>query len=136
MDQGNGDADLKLTELNLLSMQQDYGADVRPFMSGRVGLPLAKYPVEEQARFFNQIVKELRSKPGVLAAAAATSMPGIGTDDWRFSLDGQSFENRADYPFTQIVTVTPGFFDAFNRPLIHGRDFSEHDTSAATPVGR
>jgi len=123
-----------MTRSSVLSMQQDYGADVRQFMSGRVGLPLAKYPVEEQARFFNRIVKELRSKPGVLAAAAATSMPGIGTDDWRFSLDGQSFENRADYPFTQIVTVTPGFFDAFNRPLIHGRDFNEHDTSARTPV--
>jgi len=123
-----------MTRSSVLSMQQDYGADVRPFMSGRVGLPLAKYPVEEQARFFNQIVKELRSKPGVLAATAATSMPGIGTDDWRFSLDSVTFENRADYPFTQIVTVTPGFFDAFNRPLIHGRDFNEHDTEHSTQV--
>jgi hypothetical protein len=68
------------------------------------------------------------------AAAAATSMPGTGADDWRFSLDGQAFENRADYPLTQIVTVTPGFFDAFNRPLVHGRDFNRHDTSTSTPV--
>src|SRR5262249_49314302 len=107
-----------MTRASVLSLQQDFGADVHDFMSGRVGLPLAKYPVEEQSRFFNRIVKELRTKPGVLAATAATSMPGIGTDDWRFSMNGETFENRADYPLTQIVTVTPGFFDAFRRPLI------------------
>ena len=123
-----------MTRASVLSLQQDYGADVHGFMSGRVGLPLAKYPVEEQARFFNRIVKELRAKPGVLAATAATSMPGIGTDEWRFSLNGETYENRADYPFTQIVTVTPGFFDAFRRPILHGRDFNEHDRSDTTAV--
>jgi putative ABC transport system permease protein len=123
-----------MTRASVLSLQQDYGADVRGFMSGRVGLPLAKYPVEEQSRFFDQIVKELRAQPGVLAATAATSMPGTGADEWRFGIEGRTYEDRADYPFTQMVTTTPGFFAAFRRPIFDGRDFDEKDRADAPAV--
>jgi predicted permease len=123
-----------MTRASVLSLQQDYGADVREFMSGRVGLPLAKYPVEAQSRFFGQLVKELRSKPGVLAATAATAMPGTGAEDWRFGIEGRTYEDRADYPFTQMVTTTPGFFAAFRRPILAGRDFNDQDRADAPDV--
>lgn len=121
-----------MTRASVLSLQQDYGADVREFMSGRVGLPLAKYPLPEQARFFDELVKELRAKPGVLAATVATSMPGTGTDEWRFGIEGTAYEDRSDYPLTQVVSATQGFFDAFRRPILAGRDFNQKD-SIGTP---
>ena len=123
-----------MTRASVVSLQQDYGADVSGFMSARIGLPLAKYPVEAQSQFFDQIVTDLRKKPGVLAAVAATSMPGTGAEEWRFAIEGQEYASRADYPVAEGVTVTPGLFDAFRRPLLQGRDFNSDDRAGAPEV--
>jgi putative ABC transport system permease protein len=74
-----------------------------------------------------QLVDELRERPGVLSAVVSTSMPGAGADDVRFAIEGKAYSNRADYPRAQSVTVTPGMFDAFRRPLLQGRDFNTSD---------
>jgi predicted permease len=116
-----------MTRASVMSLQQDYGADVRGFMSARVGLPAATYPVDEQGKFFERLVAELRTRPGVLSAAAATSMPGAGAEDWRLAIQGQTYEDRADYPVAHTVTVTAGFFDTFRKPLIAGREFNAGD---------
>jgi predicted permease len=123
-----------MTRASVLSLQQDYGADVSGFMSGRVGLPLAKYPMEEQGRFFEKLAAELRTRPGVLSAVVATAMPGTGVDDWRFAIEGETYEDRADYPYAHSVTISAGFFDAFHRPILRGREFTHDDTADSTPV--
>ncbi|MGQ0833818.1 MAG: ABC transporter permease [Gammaproteobacteria bacterium] len=111
---------------SLLSLQQDISADVRGFMSGRVGLPEATYSPEAQGRFFERMVAELESEPGVLAAAAATAMPGTGTYKVPYAIDGKVYATRADYPEATSVIVTTGFFEAFRLP-IQGRDFNSGD---------
>ncbi len=121
-----------MTRGAVISLQRDYGASVEGFMSARIGLPLAQYPEKAQSRFFGQLVDELRARPGVLAAVASTSMPGTGADDWRFAIEGETYTNRADYPVAKTVTVTPGLFAAFRRPILRGRDFSSADR-ADTP---
>jgi predicted permease len=118
-----------MTRASVLSLQQDYGADVRGFMSARVGLPQATYPQDEQGKFFEKLVAELRTRPGVLAAVAATSMPGTSAEDWRVGIQGHTYEDRADYPVAHTVTVTAGFFEAFRRPLLSGREFNAGDRS-------
>jgi putative ABC transport system permease protein len=123
-----------MTRASVLAFQQDYGADVSGFMSMRVGLPLAKYPVEEQGKFFEKLVAELRKQPGVQAAVAATSMPGAGTDDWRFAIDGETYDERADYPVAHTVTVSAGFFEAFHRPVLQGREFNASDRAGSAEV--
>lgn len=123
-----------MTRASVVSLQQDYGADVSGFMSARVGLPQAAYPPEAQSRFFEQLVAELRSRPGVLAATVATAMPGTEADDFRFEIEGKSYARRADYLLTQGVTVTPGFFAAFSRPILEGRDFNDGDRANSPAV--
>ena len=123
-----------MTRASMISLQQDYGADVRGFMSARVGLPSATYPTDEQGRFFEKLVAELRRRPGVQAAVAATSMPGTGAEDWRIGIEGETYEDRAEYPVAHAVTVTAGFFDAFRRPLVQGREFNAADTADAPHV--
>jgi predicted permease len=123
-----------MTRASVLSLQRDYGADVSGFMSARIGLPLAEYPMEAQSRFFEQMVQELRARPGVVAATAATSMPGTGAEDWRFAIDGEAYASRADYPYAQTVTVTPGLFAAFERPILQGRDFNSGDRAESPGV--
>jgi predicted permease len=116
-----------MTRASVMSLQQDYGADVRGFMSARVGLPVATYPVDEQGKFFERLVAELRTRPGVLSAAAATSMPGAGAEDKRLAIAGHTYEDRADYPVAHAVTITAGFFDTFRKPLVAGREFNAGD---------
>ena len=123
-----------MTRASVISLQQDYGADVRGFMSERVGLPAATYSVDEQGRFFERLVAELRKRPGVQSAMAATSMPGTGAEDWRFGIEGETYENRAAYPVAHTVTVTAGFFDALRRPLIQGREFTAQDRADSPQV--
>jgi putative ABC transport system permease protein len=118
-----------MTRASMLWFQQDYGADVRGFMSARVGLPQATYPADEQGKFFERLVAELRTRPGVLAATAATAMPGTGAEDLRLGIEGQKYEDRADYPVAHAVTITTGFFDAFHKPLLAGREFNADDRS-------
>jgi putative ABC transport system permease protein len=112
---------------SLLALQKDIGTDVRAFMSGRVGLPEATYSREAQGRFFERMVADLESQPGVLAAAAATSMPGTGASDVYYGIDGKSYPSRGDYPEADNVVVTTGFFDAFRIPIRAGRDFNSGD---------
>ncbi len=116
-----------MTRNSVMSLQRDYGANVDGFMSARIGLPLAKYPTDKQGRFFDDLVAELRTRPGVEAAIASTNMPGVGADDKRFAIEGKTYESRSEYPFAKYVSVTPGTFDAFRRPLRAGRDFSSVD---------
>jgi putative ABC transport system permease protein len=112
---------------SLLSLQQDIGTDVRGYMSGRVGLPEATYSPEAQGRFFERMVSELERQPGVIAAAAATSMPGTGASDVHYAIDGKVYPTRTDYPEADNVVVTTGFFDAFRIPVRAGRDFNSGD---------
>jgi putative ABC transport system permease protein len=95
---------------------------------------LAKYPTEKQGRFFEDLIAELRTRPGVQAAIASTNMPGVGADDKRFAIEGKAYASRSDYPYAKYVSVTPGTFDAFRRPLRAGRDFSAADQFASPPV--
>jgi predicted permease len=123
-----------MTRASVMSLQRDYGASVDGFMSARIGLPLPKYTKEAQGHFFNRLVEELRTRPGVLAAVASTSMPGAGADEARFAIEGKSYANRADYAVARMVSITPGAFDAFQRPLHRGRDFNSGDTLEAAQV--
>lgn len=123
-----------MTRASFMSLQPDYGVDVKPFMSARVGLPLASYPTEAQSAFFERMVEELRSRPGVLAAFATTAVPGTGADDWRYAMEGRSYADRSEYPVAQTVTVTPGTFAAFGRPILAGRDFDSGDRADSEGV--
>lgn len=124
-----------MTRASVLSLQQDFGADVRGFMSERVGLPFAKYPThEQQGAFFERLLAELREKPGVRAAIAATNMPGVGADEWRLAIEGETYDARADYPVAHGISVSAGFFEGFRLRMKAGREFHAGDTPASTPV--
>lgn len=123
-----------MTRASVLSLQQDFGADVRGFMSARVGLPLAKYSTEQQGIFFETLLADLRARPGVQAAIASTNMPGVGVDEWRFAIDGETYDERVDYPSAHAVSVSAGFFDGFRLQMQAGREFNAGDKPHTTPV--
>jgi predicted permease len=117
-----------MTRSSVMSLQRDYGVNVDGFMSARIGLLGPKYPKEQQGLFFERLTAELRTRPGVEAAIASTSMPGTGADDVRFAIEQNAYAARSDYPASKWVAITPGTFAAFRRPLLAGRDFNSADT--------
>jgi predicted permease len=117
-----------MTRSSVMSLQRDYGANVDHFMSARIGLPAAKYSKEQQGQFFEQLTAELRTRSGVEAAIASTNMPGSGADDLRIAIEHEAYATRSEYPLAKWVSITPGTFDAFRRPLRAGREFNSGDT--------
>lgn len=94
-----------------------------------VALPAKKYVTPEQrGQFFNDLVGNLRSLPGVQSVGAASGLP-LGNNGWQtsFQIDGQPKPPPGQTPLLEACTVTPDYFRAMNIPLLHGRFFNEHD---------
>jgi putative ABC transport system permease protein len=77
--------------------------------------------------FFDEVLKHVRAMPGVRAAAAASALPVNPT---RFSPalpEGQPPVPVAERPVFNIQMFSPEYVEAMRVPLIHGREFTEHD---------
>src|SRR5437660_3284513 len=94
-----------------------------------VALPQKKYASEEQrSQFFNRLLQNIRTLPGVQSAAAASGLP-LGNNGWQtsFLVDGQPKPPPGQTPLMEACTVTPDYFRAMNIPLLRGRYFTDQD---------
>jgi putative ABC transport system permease protein len=94
-----------------------------------ISLPEKKYPNEEaQQSFYQQLLDNIRSLPGVESVAAASGLP-LGNNGWQtsFVIDGQPLPPREQTPLMEACLVTPDYFKAMNIPVLRGRVFNDHD---------
>ena len=94
-----------------------------------VALPQKKYAtLEQRSIFFNSLLQNLRTLPGVQYAAAASGLP-LGNNGWQtsFLIDGRPKPRPEDSPLMEACTVTPDYFRAMNIPLLRGRYYNDHD---------
>jgi len=94
-----------------------------------VSLPDKKYETQDQqAAFYNQLLENIRSLPGVESTAAASGLP-LGNNGWQtgFTVDGQPLPPPNQTPLMEACSVTPDYFKAMNIPLLRGRVFQESD---------
>ncbi len=98
-------------------------------MTAAVALPDAAYHEDaKQIAFFRSVVNDLKTKPGVVTAAAAEPVPFNG-DHWTGSFE---IEGRPDLPgdpgpHGYRGYISPRYFDALRIPILQGRDFSDAD---------
>ena len=114
----------------------DPGFDPHGLMTFHVNLPGAKYKTDEsQAAFYRRAVERIRAVPGVSAAGAAQIFPLSG-DDYvlSFTQIGKPPVQPGNEPSAAYYAATPGYISALHIPLKAGRDFTEHDNTAGTPV--
>ncbi len=86
--------------------------------------------VDQTARLALERVRQI---PGVAAASMTCCVPLQGGYGLPFNIIGRTNEG----PFTGgggIHIAVPGYFDAFEIPVIRGRAFNESDTGAGPPV--
>jgi len=108
------------------------GFSYEQLTSFTVALPQRKYVTEEQrAAFFNTLLQNLRTVPGVQSVGAASGLP-LGNNGWQtsFVVDGRPQPPRGQTPLMEACTVTPDYFRAMNIPLLRGRYFTDQDNRA------
>ena len=108
------------------------GFSYEQLTSFTVALPQRKYVSEDQrAAFFNTLLQNLRTVPGVQSVGAASGLP-LGNNGWQtsFVVDGRPQPPRGQTPLMEACTVTPDYFRAMNIPLLRGRYFTDQDNRA------
>jgi predicted permease len=104
------------------------GFDPRHLLTMRVTLPPGRYGKgPEMIAFFDEVLRNVRSLPGVRSAAASSALPANPS---RFSpalAEGQPAVALAQRPLFNIQMFTPGYAETLRVPVLRGRAFTEHD---------
>jgi len=93
----------------------------------QVGLPFAVYPEREQRiRFFDELLARLRTLPGV-ALGGATSILPVSGENASSSAIAEGRQTEVRFPEADVRTVTPGYLESLEVPLLRGRMLEERD---------
>jgi putative ABC transport system permease protein len=112
------------------------GFDPRNVLTLFVHLPGYAYPdLPQRAAFYHRALQEIGSIPGVTAIGAIDDLPLAGDrDSGPLAVEGRPPVTVDRLPSPQQRSVSPGYFQAMQIPLVSGRAFSESDTAQSTPV--
>ena len=114
----------------------DLGFGVANRLSLTVNLPQDGYAERaDRALFFDRLVGRLESLPGILGAAATTTVPLSGFDaDLNFLIEGEPIFAPGEEEAIWFRRVTPGYFDLMEIRIVAGRPFLPSDGAEAAPV--
>src|SRR6185312_13774465 len=92
----------------------------------QINLPPAKYAGgDPRVNFFDRLVAQLKTVPGVVDAAGITQPP-LTSGNWAMEVKPEGDTSNAPLS-ADVRAITPGYFRAMGIPLLQGRDFSEMD---------
>lgn len=115
----------------------DHGFDQARLVEAMVDLPAPRYRDQaSQARFYRDVLEQVRALPGVESAAIATNAPLSGdAPTFSFTLDGRSSTSPSgrEDPVS-LSAVSPGFFEALGVPVLSGRPIEERDRNGTVPI--
>ncbi|HSF18227.1 MAG TPA: ABC transporter permease [Vicinamibacteria bacterium] len=112
----------------------DPGFDAENLLTLSLAIPRQDYPTpQDAARFYQSLMDELRTLPGVSFVGAVSSFPMSGNQ----SNNGVIFEDfpvqEGDLPpVVRTKWATPGFFETLRIPLVEGRPFERRDHEEPT----
>jgi putative ABC transport system permease protein len=122
---------------SLIALERvDPGFDASHLLTAQFRLPAVKYDSPEKiAAMFDRTVTELRSVPGVEAAALVRASPfSQNGESFPVNVEGKPALSPGDAPQMQLNTVTPGYFATMRIPVRLGRDFTATDRAGTLPV--
>jgi predicted permease len=97
--------------------------------------PSRRYSTQgQQNAYFNEVLRRLREIPGVEAASLTDVLPLGHNRSWGSPAKGQVYANPDDYPVSFVRIVGDGYVRAMGMSIRKGRDFTERDDPASTPV--
>jgi len=90
----------------------------------------------KQARQFDQIVEQVNALPGVKASAGISTLP-LGRElreASRFVIEGEPLPANGARPVSQTRSITPGYFETMQIPLLRGRLLTRDDWATQDKV--
>lgn len=93
----------------------------------RLTLPRETYKNEAVLAFFDDLVRRVRTLPGVESSAAATQFPPMVTFSSRVRVEGAPAATAGELPSTAFTLTTPGLFDVLGLRARSGRVLNERD---------
>jgi predicted permease len=96
---------------------------------------LARYTPDQAKRFFKPLLERVRDLPGVKAAALTQAVPMLpGGDTSRLIPEGVKLPPGTEAISVISNTVSDGYFEALNVPIMEGRAFEATDRAESRPV--
>ena len=113
----------------------DMGFEGERVFTARLGLFVSDYPDDEaRVRFYDRLVEDLNTEPGVEAAGLTTNLPALGASSVPVALEGVAYTDVTDQTLSGRINITPGYFDALSVAVVEGRDFGPQDRAGAMPT--
>lgn len=114
----------------------DPGFRTEDVLTARVWLPSSSYEGDpELVSFYNRLLEELRSLPGVQSAGAAMGLPMSGVrGHFEFTIEEIPVPAGRHGFEAGFQVVSPDYIRTMGIPLVSGRDFSSRDDESAPRV--
>jgi len=98
-------------------------------------LSLQGYDEAKAKQFQQQIIERVSNLPGIKAAAITSRLPlSLANSDSYIFIEGAPPARGAQAPYALYSSVTPGYFQTMEIPLIAGRVFTERDREGTTKI--
>jgi putative ABC transport system permease protein len=111
------------------------GFDPKNVLTLGIALPPARYSTPQQLiAFYDRTIQQVRTLPGVEAAAISSALP---VNPSRFSpvlIEGQPAVPIGQRPVVNIQTISPDYAKVMRVPLLRGRTFTDHDDPKGAAV--
>ena len=113
----------------------NHGFEPDGLVTMRVAVSQTRYPAEGASDFFRNALREIRELPGVVSAAAGTSLPAVGAPraGTSFHIQSTPMVPRSQLPAATIRVATPGYFRTLKIPVLRGREFTDADDANPVP---
>ncbi|HUE85872.1 MAG TPA: ABC transporter permease [Vicinamibacterales bacterium] len=110
-------------------LRNDAGFDPAGVLAMTIDVPASRGADDRPARFYGELLEQVRTLPGVTSAGASSTSP---FRQFGFSNNVTPEDRAASAPPSGLVqagwrSVTPGFFETLGVPIVAGRAFDERD---------
>jgi putative ABC transport system permease protein len=113
----------------------DWGYDNNAVVCARMALMEGDYPTPgDRVRFFDQLLRELRSDPAFADAALTNRFRMAFSGFCPIEIEGRTYATESDRPNANFEQVSDGYFGTLGVRVVSGRDFTLDDADSRLPV--
>ena len=117
------------------ALRVDVGFSTEPTAIVSVDARGSGYAREEWPNLYRRLHADAATLPGVTRVAAANRLPlALGTSRIGVHIPGVELPNGREFVFIDFGSVSPGYFDLLDIPILEGRAFTESDDATSQPV--
>ena len=114
----------------------DRGFNAENVLTAQISLPPSRYPDQDgRLHFYESLLAELETRPGVVSAGVSSVLPLQGYDwgDAAFA-ENDTRSALAETAIVQYRAASPGYFESLGIPLTAGRAFVDTDAPGRVAV--